>query len=256
MKPLAVILGGSGGMGLACANTLSQKGYDIIIVHRDRKSQMPEVEQAFAKIRTTGQTLTTFNANVNSTETLESVNHFVIASGQKVQVLIHAIADGNIGSLFEKEGGLNLESLTHTFTSMAATFVQWTQLFFQHNLFAAGGRVIGLTSEGSYKYLTGYAAVGMAKASLESACRYMAIELAPQNITVNLINAGITNTKALAVFPEYEKLIQDAKKRNPHQRLTTPEDIAKVVSFLASDDSAWITGETIRVDGGEQLKSF
>lgn len=256
MKPVAVILGGSGGMGFACANILSKKNYDIIIIHRDRKSQMPEIENKFSSIRESGATLTAFNVNVNDASSMEAVVSFLKEKGQKVQTLIHAIADGNIGVLFDKENSLHQDSLHHTFNSMSASFVQWSQSLVNNDLMGSGGRIIGMSSEGSTRCLSGYAAVGIAKASMEAACRYMAIELAPKNITVNLINAGITDTKALTVFPEYQKLLDEAKKRNPHHRLTTPEDVARVVSFLASEDSAWITGETIRVDGGEQLKSF
>jgi NAD(P)-dependent dehydrogenase (short-subunit alcohol dehydrogenase family) len=86
--------------------------------------------------------------------------------------------------------------------------------------------------------------------------RYMAVELARQGIRVNLVNAGVTDTNALKVFPGYENFIRKAKERNPSGRLTTPEDVARVIAFLASEDSAWITGSVITVDGGEQLISL
>ena len=81
----------------------------------------------------------------------------------------------------------------------------------------------------------------------------MAVELAGRKITVNLINAGITDTRALLAFPNYQNLIEKARLRNPSGRLTSTEDIAKVIFLLCQNESEWITGEVIRVDGGEQL---
>jgi len=101
--------------------------------------------------------------------------------------------------------------------------------------------------------LDNYVAVGMAKSALESACRYLAIEFAPYGINVNLINSGIIFSKSVEVMEKQNPFIEKAIKRNPFKRLTEPSDIAKVVAFLVSDDSNWITGQKITVDGGEQL---
>jgi enoyl-[acyl-carrier protein] reductase I len=138
---------------------------------------------------------------------------------------------------------------------MGLNFLEWSRILIQHNFLKPSSRIIGLTSEGSKSVLSGYAAVACAKATLETACKYLAVKLAARKITVNLINAGITETKALSRLPDYDVFITRAKKRNPSGRLTQPEDVAKVVFLMCLDESAWITGEVIRVDGGEQLLS-
>jgi NAD(P)-dependent dehydrogenase (short-subunit alcohol dehydrogenase family) len=75
--------------------------------------------------------------------------------------------------------------------------------------------------------------------------------LAPLEITANAILAGVTDTPALRKIPGSERLIEMAKLRNPHHRLTTPADVAKCIAVLSGENTYWMTGNTVRVDGGE-----
>jgi enoyl-[acyl-carrier protein] reductase I len=134
--------------------------------------------------------------------------------------------------------------------------LRWTQLLLERGLLKGPASVVGLSSEGSSRYLPDYAAVAAAKAVMISNMQYMAVELAGTGIRVNLVNAGITDTDALKAFPSYHEFLEKAKKRNPSGRLTTPEDIAPVITFLASPASAWVNGSVITADGGEQLMSL
>jgi NAD(P)-dependent dehydrogenase (short-subunit alcohol dehydrogenase family) len=99
----------------------------------------------------------------------------------------------------------------------------------------------------------GYAAVAAAKVALESLSRSIALEFAPFGIRCNVIQAGITQTPALAAIPGSDHMKANAQLRNPFGRLTTPQDVANVIGLLASDEAAWINGEVIRVDGGEHI---
>ena len=98
-----------------------------------------------------------------------------------------------------------------------------------------------------------YGAVSAAKAALESHCRQLALELAPQNISVNAIRAGVTDTPALRKIPGFDKMISIATERNPGHRLTTPQDVASLIGCLLSNDSRWMTGNVLGVDGGEDI---
>jgi enoyl-[acyl-carrier protein] reductase I len=254
MKPCALILGASGAFGRAMTESLAAKGYDFYLVYRERRVNADAAEKYFDRFREMGSRIVTFNGNINDENLQQEVIVSIKNDRSSIQLYVHSVADGNIGTVFaEDERKLDIQGYVRTFTSMAASFPGWAQLIQSHDLFASGARIVGLTSEGSYRVLDKYMAVGMAKAALEASCRYMAVEMAQKRITVNLINAGITDTPALKVFPGYEEMIAKAKARNPHGRLTEPADIARVIAFLASPDSAWITGTIIRVDGGEQL---
>ncbi|MEP1854940.1 SDR family oxidoreductase, partial [Nonlabens ulvanivorans] len=92
------------------------------------------------------------------------------------------------------------------------------------------------------------------EATLEAINRSMAIEFATSQITCNCIQAGVTDTDSLKRIPMYEALKKMSLKRNPNHRLTQPEDVANVVYLLALKESQWITGNVIKVDGGESLQ--
>jgi len=148
---------------------------------------------------------------------------------------------------------LDEEDLARTVYSMGTSLLGWAQSLLRRGLFAADARVFGLTSEGNEIAWKGYAAVAAAKVALESISRSMAVELAPYGIRTNVIQAGVTETPALAAIPGSDHLKAAARQRNPFGRLTTPRDVANVIYLLSTPDAAWINGEVIRVDGGEHV---
>jgi NAD(P)-dependent dehydrogenase (short-subunit alcohol dehydrogenase family) len=127
------------------------------------------------------------------------------------------------------------------------------QDLFERNLLADDARIFGLTSEGNQIVWRGYAAVAAAKVALESLARSIAVEYAPYGIRCNVIQAGITETPALAAIPGSDHMKAEAQRRNPFHRLTTPIDVANAIYLLSLDEAAWINGAVIRVDGGEHI---
>jgi enoyl-[acyl-carrier-protein] reductase (NADH) len=110
-----------------------------------------------------------------------------------------------------------------------------------------------MTSAGSTRVIPHYGPVSAAKAILESHIRQMAVELAPAGITANAILAGVTDSPALRQIPDYEKIMEVAKLRNPHKRLTQAEDVARCIAALCHPATYWLNGNTLNVDGGESI---
>ena len=135
--------------------------------------------------------------------------------------------------------------------AMSTSLLDWTRLLLKEDLFYKDARIIGLTSEGSHKYWESYAAVSLAKASLESLSTYMAVELSKYGLKTNMIQAGITETPSLKRIAGIKKLVELTKARNPMGRMTMPEDVANVIYLLCADEAFWINGSIIHVDGGE-----
>jgi enoyl-[acyl-carrier protein] reductase III len=114
------------------------------------------------------------------------------------------------------------------------------------------GRIISISSIGSFRVLPNYVGPGVAKAILETLTRYLAVELAPAGISVNAVSGGVIETDALQAFPNQSDML-DAGKRAPSGRLGQPEDIADVVTLLCRPEARWIRGQTIIADGGYSL---
>lgn len=253
----AVILGGSGGLGLATAKKLAMHGCNIIIVHRNARVNMGKVEEDFSKIKATGVRFLSFNKDaMNGEKREEMIAGIEEALGEKgkIRMLIHSIAKGNLKPMHEPgKPELHNGDFHQTLDSMAISLYDWTKDLFEKKLFAPDARVIGFTSEGSRKALRNYAAVSAAKAALEAITRNIALEFAPAGIRANCIQAGVTDTESFRLIPGHEKIKEHALEHNPNKRLTTPEDVANVVYLLCKDEAAWINGSVIIADGGEHI---
>lgn len=119
------------------------------------------------------------------------------------------------------------------------------------------GRIVTVSSFPTLRYLPNYAALGSAKAALETLTRYLAVELAPLGITANGVSPGLVETDSSRAYagPDFERFQREIIKSTPKGRSGTPEDIARVIAFLCSDDAEWIVGQTIMVDGGMTIPS-
>jgi enoyl-[acyl-carrier protein] reductase III len=113
-----------------------------------------------------------------------------------------------------------------------------------------------VTSIGSRRVFPEYGVVGVSKAAIEALTRYLAVELAPENITANCISPGVVLTGALDFFPRKEEMIAHAERNTPAGRLVTPEDVGEVAAWLCTDAARMIVGQTIEVDGGYSLLAF
>ncbi|GAL01986.1 MAG: SDR family oxidoreductase [Nonlabens ulvanivorans] len=250
-----IILGGSSGLGYASALKLAQHGMNLIILYRASRLQTAKIEADFQKIKSFGNQLLTLNMDAaredKIIEALSQIKPFL--NENKLSVLLHSISKGNLKPM-TGENRLSSGDFQQTVQSMGISLYSWVSNLHSQSMFATPARVISFTSEGSLKPMEGYAAVSAAKATLEAINRSMAIEFATSQITCNCIQAGVTDTDSLKRIPMYEALKKMSLKRNPNHRLTQPEDVANVVYLLALKESQWITGNVIKVDGGESLQ--
>jgi enoyl-[acyl-carrier protein] reductase I len=106
---------------------------------------------------------------------------------------------------------------------------------------------------GSQMVVQNYNVMGVAKAALESAVRYMAAELGPKCIRVHAISPGPLSTRAASGIPEFDELLEKARAKAPTRSLVSIEDVGIATAFLAHDAARLITGETLYVDGGYHI---
>lgn len=251
-----VVLGASSGFGAAAARSFAQAGYGVFGVHLDRRQAMPQIEALVAELRGHGVPAEFHNANAAGDEERAAAMAALdrlLAPGDRVRVLLHSLAFGTLRPVVGGDAVLGRKHVEMTLDVMSSSLVYWAQDLVASGKMGDGGRIYAMTSSGSLAAWPSYGAVSAAKAALESWIRQLAVELAPKGITANAIMAGVTKTPALDKIPGAEEIARRALERNPHGRLTTPEDVAKCLLVLARPETAWLTGNVLRVDGGESV---
>lgn len=256
----ALILGASSGFGAAAARALAKAGMNIFGVHLDPKRTLPRAQQVVADIEATGRVAVFFNVNAadarKRARVLDQIEKTLADDpADGIYLMLHSLAFGTLLPFIadEPDQAISEAQMDMTLRVMAHSLVYWVQDLVRHDLLKRGGRIFSMTSGGSRRVVPSYGAVSAAKAALESHTRQLALELAPRGILVNALMGGLTDTPALRVIPGHEMMIQEALKRNPSGRMTTPEDIAAALVALADPRMTWITGTVIPVDGGEYI---
>jgi NAD(P)-dependent dehydrogenase (short-subunit alcohol dehydrogenase family) len=233
---VAVITGGSSGMALATAKTLADQGAQVYVTGR----RADTLNQAVAAI---GERATGIQGDAADLDHLDRLFETVRDRHGHLDVLFASAGDGNLQE--------PLEAITPaSFDDVFGLNVRGTIFAVQKaaSLMTEGGSIV---LNGSLNAVTGYAGAGIysaSKAALRSLVRTWAAELARRKIRINLVNPGPTNTAAVAGAPK--EIIDHLVSTIPLGRLGEPEEIAATVAFLASDESSFITGSAIFVDGG------
>jgi len=250
-----VVLGASSGFGAATARAFARKGHPIFGVHLDRRATMPAVDALVHELQSFDVPVVFHNGNAagddERTRALDGLQG-AMNEGDTVGLLLHSLAFGTLRPYFG-DRVIGRRHLEMTLDVMAHSLVYWTQDLVERELLGRGGRVYAMTSSGSLAAWPSYGAVSAAKCALESHIRQLAVELAPKGITANAIMAGVTMTPALEKIPGAELIAQKALERNPHGRLTTPEDVAQCLLSLSGPGTGWLTGNVLKVDGGEAI---
>jgi NAD(P)-dependent dehydrogenase (short-subunit alcohol dehydrogenase family) len=257
----ALIVGASSGFGEAASLELTRAGLNIFGVHFDRRSNLPHVNEVIEAIKVTGRGVMFFNTNAADADKRRTVldrieQHWKEARGDHyIKVFLHSLAFGSLlPFIAEKgEGEISQAQMDMTVDAMGNNLVYWIQEIVRRKMMRSGSRVYAMTSAGGHSVIPNYGAVSAAKAVLESHIRQLAFELMPLGITANSIQAGVTITPGSSKIPGIEKLTEFARLRNPGGRLTTPQDVAQAIAVLMDDRTQWMTGNVIRVDGGEDI---
>jgi enoyl-[acyl-carrier protein] reductase III len=257
----ALVLGASSGFGEACSLALARAGWNVFGVHLDRKATQANVDRIVAEIAAAGRRAEFFNVNAADDEKRSEVVAAIqrTCGGEppegRVSVLLHSLAFGTLKPLFaeSRDASLTKAQLEMTLDVMANSLVYWTQDLLFGDLFAPGAHVFAMTSAGGHIVWPSYGAVSAAKSALESYVRQLAVELAPRRIAVNALRAGVTDTPALRKIPGNQEMIERVGKMHPAGRLTTPPDVASALVALSAPGCAWVTGNVIGVDGGEDV---
>jgi enoyl-[acyl-carrier protein] reductase III len=236
-----LVTGGSRGIGKAIALRFAELGAGRVALSYLRNDRA--AEETAEVIRNLGAEPVLLRGNLGDPEKAKAL----VEQAGALDVLISNAATGVIKPLVE------LEEKHWDWTMNANARALLTLARHASASMPPGSSIVAVSSLGSERVLENYALVGTSKAALEALVRYLAVELAPQNIRVNAVSAGLVQTGALEYFPNKDEMLEWYEKRTPAGRLVGPQDVADAVCFLCSPEAGMIRGHTLVVDGGYSL---
>lgn len=241
MSKVALITGSSRGIGRAIALKLAEDGYDVCINYEKRKDK---AEEAAELARQYGRRAVAFQADVSDRAAVERMFAFVRENLGEVDLLV---SNAGIAGQVQIQD-LTKERWDRFFQVNVNGAFNTVQCAIPHMLHEKKGCIITISSMWGLRGASCESAYSATKAALIGFTRSLANELAPSGIRVNCIAPGVIDTDMLDELPEGVK--DTLADETPLRRLGTPEDIADLVSFIASEKAGFITGQVITSDGG------
>jgi NAD(P)-dependent dehydrogenase (short-subunit alcohol dehydrogenase family) len=242
----ALITGGGQGLGFAFAQRLASDGANIAI------ADVARADTAAARIRGSGAQAIGIAADVSKEADVERAVHEAMKAYGRIDVLVN-----NAGFFTGMKVGPFENIGVEEWNRMMSINVLGPYLFCRavvpHMRKQGGGRIINISSGTALKGVPGSLHYVASKAALIGFTRSLARELGKDNITVNAIAPGLTLSEGVLSRGENRSGIEMQRKTRAIQRDETPEDLVGAVSFLASDDAAFMTGQTLAVDGGSAM---
>lgn len=246
-KKVALVVGATGGIGSAVAKALAADGYDVILHYYSNKEKANLLKKEIEK--NTESKAFIIPANIHSERDIEELVSQSMREAYRIDCFVNCastpIPPINVADLawedFEKQMELNIKINLSFIKKLLPQMMERKY-----------GKIITVGSLFSDKPNPNLVHYATAKAALEGFTRAMAFELAPKGIRVNMVSPSMIATDLTADIPEKMKLL--SAMQTPLRRLALPEDVAGAVSFLASEKSDYLSGEVIRINGGQIMK--
>jgi len=244
------ISGGTRGIGKAMVYAYAEKGCNVAFTYASSAEVANEI---VADVESThGVKCRAYKLDVLEPLTYKDVYKLFDEDFDRLDFFIsNAIITGRavVGG-FGPFMRLKPRGLNNIYTATVDAFVVGAQEAALRMEKVGGGSIISMSSTGNLVYTPNYAGHGTNKAAVEAMVRYAAAELGEKNIRVNAVSGGPIDTDALKAFPNYEEVKGEVIKRSPLNRMGEATDLTGACLFLCSNDSSWLTGQTIVVDGG------
>ena len=234
---VAVVTGASRGIGRGIAERLAKDGAAIVVNYT---KSAEETENVVSGIQAHGGTARAVQADVSKVDDIRRLFQETKKAFGRLDILIN-----NAGIFWAKP---IVDTTEEEYDRMFAVNAKGQFFALQEAAkhMADGGRIVNISTGGTKLAFPGISIYGASKSALEFFTKVAAKELGAKNITVNTVSPGYTETDMLS-DPQFRTIGVQA---SPLGRLGTPADIAKVVSFVVSDDAGWITGDTLQAGGG------
>jgi enoyl-[acyl-carrier protein] reductase I len=245
-KGLIIGIANESSIAWGCAKAFRALGAQSAITYLNEKAK-PYVEPLAKEI---GASLL-LPLDVRVEDQLESVFERLAKEWGQLDYVVHSIAFSPKDTLQGRVTDAPREGFLTTMDVSCWSFIRVAHL--AEPLMKNGGALFTMTYYGSQMVVENYNIMGVAKAALECAVRYVASELGPKGIRVHAISPGPLATRAASGIPEFDQLLGKAKAKAPTRTLVNIDDVGMAVAFLAHDAAKLITGETLYIDGGYHI---
>ncbi len=240
----AVITGASKGIGAGIALAFAKEGANVVVNYARAKD---DAERVAAQINQNGSKAITVQADVSKKADVDKLFAEATKAFGKVDILVNNAGIYEFAPLAE----ITEEHYRRQFDLNVLGTLLSTQAAVKS--MSSGGSIINLSSIVALTPTPKGTVYSATKGAVDVITRTLAQELGPQNIRVNSLSPGLVETEGTKALDSGEEFSKYAVSRTPLGRVGVPHDIAKVAVFLASDDSAWMTGEVLPVGGGARL---
>jgi 3-oxoacyl-[acyl-carrier protein] reductase len=240
-RRVALVTGASRGIGRAVAERLAADGFHAVLTFR---ADAAGAADAVAAIRASGGSAEATRCDAASKEDIVALAERLDAERDGVDVLVNNAAVLRNG-LFALMPDASWEIVLKT--ALGGTF-HTTKAVIRSMLHRRWGRIVNVSSLAAFSGSAGQTNYAAAKGALVSFTKSLAAEVGPYGVTVNAIAPGFVETEMISFLSKEAR--EDFLKRIPARRFGQPADIAPFVSFLCGDGAAYLTGQTIRIDGG------
>ncbi|MEK4437235.1 MULTISPECIES: SDR family oxidoreductase [Paenibacillus] len=237
---VAIVTGSSRGIGRAIALQLADLGADVVINYASSPDKAEEVAEL---VRQKGVRAITIQADLAQKVHVEHLFAETVKQLGKVDILINNAGVMKTTPLAD----VTEEEFDQQFAiNVKGTFFACQQAL---KIMESAGRIVNFSTSVVGQMFPGYSVYAGTKGAVEQFTRQLAKEFGSKQITINAVAPGPVNTELFAVG-KTEQQLEGLRKMNAFGRLGEPEDIASVISFLVSPESQWVTGQTLRVNGG------
>ncbi len=245
-KGLVVGIANDRSIAWGCARAFRALGADLAVTYLNDKAK-PHVAPLAEEL---GASLV-LPLDVAEPGQMEAVFERIAAEWGRLDFVLHSIAFSPKEALGGRVTDVPRDGFLKTMDVSVWSFIRMAHL--AEPLMANGGTLLTMTYYGSQMVVEHYNVMGVAKAALESAVRYLAAELGPKGIRVHAISPGPLATRAASGIPEFDSLLEKAKGKAPARALAGIDDVGAATAFLALDAARLITGQVIYVDGGYHI---
>jgi len=245
-KGLIVGIANENSIAWGCAKAFRALGADLAVTYLNEKAKKyvePLARELDAPI--------VMPLDVRVPGQMEAVFAQISKVWGKLDFAVHSIAFSPKDALQGRVVDVSREGFLTTMDVSCWTFIRMAHL--AEPLMRRGRTLFTMTYYGSQMVVKNYNIMGVAKAALESAVRYIAAELGPKGIRVHAISPGPLATRAASGIPEFDALLDKAKSKAPARSLVSIDDVGVATAFLAHDAARLITGETLYIDGGYHI---